>query len=105
MRALIRGLHEAGAAAGEDVATHTGEFRREFFHAFIRRCAGLETRGTEDRDFDRVEAEDDGIRGDSEPGRRAAVLDLRVNHGSQRLVLQVLELRHDIGVCMTVVSR
>jgi hypothetical protein len=26
------------------------------------------------------------------------VLDVRVDHGPQRLVLQVLELRHDVGL-------
>ena len=36
--------------------------------------------------------------GDAEPGRRAAVLDVRLDHGPQRLVLQVLELRHDVGM-------
>ena len=41
-----------------------------------------------------------GVCGDAEPGRRAAVLDLRLDHGAQRLVLQVLELRHDVGVCI-----
>ena len=34
------------------------------------------------------------VRGDSEPGRRAAVLDVRVDHGAQRRLLQVPELRH-----------
>ncbi len=38
------------------------------------------------------------VRGDPEPGRRAAVLDLRLDHGAQRGVLQVLQLRHDVGV-------
>ena len=33
--------------------------------------------------------------GDAEPGRCAAVLDLRVDHGAQRGVLQVQQLRHD----------
>ena len=37
------------------------------------------------------------VRGDPEPGRRAAVLDLRLDHGAQRSVLQVLQLRHDVG--------
>ncbi len=36
------------------------------------------------------------VRGDAEPGGRAAVLDVRVDHGAQRLVLQVRELRHDV---------
>ena len=34
-------------------------------------------------------------RGDPEPGRRAAVHDLRVDHGAQRQLLQVRQLRHD----------
>ena len=50
-------------------------------------------------------AQDVVVRGDAEPGGRAAVLDVRVDHGAQRLVLQVLELRHDVGVCVTVDSR
>ena len=36
--------------------------------------------------------------GDPEPGRRAAVLDLRVDHGAQRRLLQVQQLRHDVGL-------
>ena len=36
-----------------------------------------------------------GVRGDAEPGRRAAVLDLRLDHGPQRRLLQVRQLRHD----------
>ena len=40
-------------------------------------------------------AEDVVVRRDAEPGGRAAVLDVRVDHGAQRLVLQVRELRHD----------
>ena len=35
------------------------------------------------------------VRRDAEPGGRAAVLDLRVDHGALGLVLQVRELRHD----------
>ena len=54
---------------------------------------GRGRRGVGDR-RDRV-AEDVVVRGDAEPGRRAAVLDLRLDHGAQRLVLQVRELRHD----------
>ena len=38
------------------------------------------------------------VRGDSEPGRRAALLDVRVDHGAQRRLLQVRELRHHLGV-------
>ena len=34
-------------------------------------------------------------RGDPEPGRRAAVLDLRLDHDPQRQLLQVRQLRHD----------
>ncbi len=36
------------------------------------------------------------VRRDSEPGRRAAVLDLRLDHGALGRLLQVPELRHDI---------
>jgi hypothetical protein len=43
-------------------------------------------------------AEDVGFCGDAESGRRAAVLDMRLDHGPQRLVLRVLELRHDVGM-------
>ena len=35
------------------------------------------------------------VRGDPEPGRRAAVLDLRVDHGALGRLLQVQQLRHD----------
>ncbi len=35
------------------------------------------------------------VRGDSEPGRRAAVLDVRLDHGALGRLLQVPELRHD----------
>ena len=38
------------------------------------------------------------VRGDAEPGGRAALLDLRVDHGALRLLLQVRELRHDVGL-------
>ena len=48
MRAFVRRLHQAGTAAGEDVAAHAGQFRREFLHAFVGRCAGLKARGAED---------------------------------------------------------
>ena len=34
-------------------------------------------------------------RGDPEPGGRAAVLDVRVDHDPQRQLLQVRQLRHD----------
>ena len=40
-------------------------------------------------------AEDGVVRGDAEPGGRAAVLDVRVDHGPQRVVLQVRQLRDD----------
>ena len=43
--------------------------------------------------------------GDSEPGRRAAVLDVRVDHGAERRLLQVLELRDDVGLCLEVGSK
>ena len=35
------------------------------------------------------------VRGDPEPGRRAAVHHLRLDHGAQRRLLQVQQLRHD----------
>ena len=35
------------------------------------------------------------VRGDPEPGRRAAVHHLRLDHGAQRGVLQVQQLRND----------
>ena len=35
------------------------------------------------------------VRGDAEPGRRAAVLDVRVDHGALGRLLQVQQLRHD----------
>ena len=35
------------------------------------------------------------VRGDSEPGRRAAVLDVRIDHGALGCLLQVQQLRHD----------
>ncbi len=41
-------------------------------------------------------AEDVVVCGDPEPGGRAALLDVRVDHGAQRLLLQVRELRHDV---------
>ena len=37
---------------------------------------------------------------DSEPGRRAAVLDVRVDHGQKRRLLQVLQLWDDVGLCV-----
>ena len=40
-------------------------------------------------------ADDVAVRGDAEPGGRAAVLDVRVDHGAQRHLLQVHQLRHD----------
>ena len=40
------------------------------------------------------------VRGDAEPGGRAAVLDVRVDHGAERVLLQVRELRHDVRVCV-----
>ena len=48
VRAFVRRLHEAGAAAGEDVAAHAGELRGELLHAFVGGRAGLEARGAED---------------------------------------------------------
>ena len=42
---------------------------------------------------------------DSESGRRAAVLDLRIDHGAQRRLLQVLELRHDVRLRLRATAR
>ena len=42
------------------------------------------------------------VRRDSEPGRRAAVLDLWIDHGAQRRLLQVQQLRHDVRMRLTV---
>ena len=39
-------------------------------------------------------------RGHPEPGRRAAVLDVRVDHDPQRQLLQVRQLRHDVRLCV-----
>ena len=36
------------------------------------------------------------VRRDQEPGRRAAVHDLRLDHGEERRLLQVQQLRHDL---------
>ena len=36
------------------------------------------------------------VRGDAEPGRRAAVQHVRVDHDPQRQLLQVRQLRHDV---------
>ena len=47
-----------------------------------------------------AEGEDLRIRRDAEPGRRAAVQHLRLDHDPQRQLLQVRELRHDKRVCM-----
>ena len=47
-----------------------------------------------------------GVRGDPEPGGRAAVHDLRVDHGAQRQLLQVRQLRqHVAGARRTAGSR
>ena len=43
----------------------------------------------------RLDAKKSHVCRDSEPGRRAAVLDLRLDHGALGRLLQVLELRHD----------
>ena len=43
--------------------------------------------------------------GDPEPGRRAAVLDLRLDHGAQRRLLQVQQLRHDVRLRLAQVRR
>ena len=60
---------------------------------------GRGRRGVGDRRDDL--AENLVLRGDAEPGGRAALLDVRVDHGPQRIVLQVLELRDDVGVRVT----
>ena len=48
VRAFVGRLHQAGTAAGEDVAAHPGQLRGELLHAFVRGRAGLEARGAED---------------------------------------------------------
>ena len=40
------------------------------------------------------------VRRDAEPGGRAAVLDVRLDHGPQRVVLQVRQLRNDERMCL-----
>ncbi|HEX4913229.1 MAG TPA: hypothetical protein VFV51_04690, partial [Vicinamibacterales bacterium] len=65
----------------------------------VGRCAGPEGRTSQDRDgqrHGRDRAEPIAVRRDSEPGRRAAVQHLRLDHGTQRRVLQVQQLRHDV---------
>jgi membrane peptidoglycan carboxypeptidase len=42
------------------------------------------------------------VRGHAEPGGRPSLLDLRLDHGAQRLLLQVLPLRHDVGLRLAV---
>ncbi len=44
------------------------------------------------------------VRGDPEPGRRAAVHHLRLDHGEKRRLLQVQQLRHDQRLRVTVVG-
>ena len=51
------------------------------------------SRGTEGRSL--------RVRGDAEPGRRAAVQHVRVDHDPQRQLLQVHELRHDVRLRLT----
>ena len=45
----------------------------------------------------RAGAEGSAVRGDPEPGGRAAVLDVRVDHGAQRQLLQVRQLRQHVA--------
>ena len=59
-----------------------------------RRAPATDRDGQRDR---RDRAADVAVRGDPEPGRRAAVHDLRLDHGAQRRLLQVQQLRHDAG--------
>ena len=81
----VLSAHRTPAAVTEFVAT--GEARG--IKVFIAAAGGAASRGR------------DAIRGvggqsafdDTEPGRRPAVFDLRVDHDPQRRVLQVLELR------------
>ncbi len=40
------------------------------------------------------------VRGDPEPGRRAALHHVRRDHGAQRQLLQVRELRQHVGLCV-----
>ena len=65
---------------------------RDYAGAAAARCR-RRRRGIADRRH-HLEA-DVVVRGDAEPGGRAAVLDVRVDHGPQRVVLQVRELRDD----------
>ena len=41
------------------------------------------------------------VRGDAEPGRRAALQHVRLDHDPQRQLLQVRQLRHDERVCLS----
>ncbi len=49
----------------------------------------------------RTGAADVGVRGDAQPGRRAAVQHVRVDHDPQRQLLQVRQLRHDQRLRLT----
>ena len=49
MRAFIRSLHKAWAAAADDVATHLCQFGGELLHSLICRRGGLEACRAEDR--------------------------------------------------------
>ena len=49
MRSLVCGLHEAGATAADDIATHPGQFGGEFLDSVISWRARLEARGAKDR--------------------------------------------------------
>ena len=46
---------------------------------------------------------DIAVHDDQEPGRRAAVHDLRLDHGPQRRLLQVQQLRHDVRLRLVAV--
>ena len=62
--------------------------------AAAARCRSGRTAPRDGRDR-RPKASTVLVRGDPEPGGCAAVLDLRLDHGAQRGLLQVLELWHD----------
>ena len=78
------------------VGVNNREELRDLAGAAAARRGGRRRRGADRRGDLAVDV---GVRGDAEPGRRAAVLDLRLDHGAQRVLLQVLELRHDVSGC------
>src|SRR4051812_34341916 len=49
-RAFIRGLHDAGTAAADNVAAHSRQLGRKLLHAIIRARGGLKPRRAEDCD-------------------------------------------------------